>query len=319
MRNTDLTFVSYYYCPQKTLEDKPTDPRCSPYKPGAVPIPDETKCEHLCRELKLLSKLKRREPFNWLDDERSLCSLDKLMVWEAAMQFALPPHFRYLIRKLGGVNIQKTLCDKKNWITEIHKHAYSPWLALLPIDEIGFTEINSRMDVRDDAFLDDDRVATLLDKHSAGHEFDDEIVCEQLCGGLTDARIRVLLVGAPLDLKIRGRHDVTNSRMFLNIRPGVSDSTVFCGDGLLYRLDGWGEESELVKIGTALDWLESCFVSEVDERLVSGDPGKLIHTRYPQLAQKRMEELQKKKNAHSSKKARNEVMLEEDDLYGGET
>lgn len=136
-------------------------------------------------------------------------------------------------------------------------------------------------------FLDDEQTGkVVMERFDAGHEFDDCFVVKQLCGREEpeSSRTRVLLVGAPIDMT-----EERNSRMFLNIRPTETEGIV--GDGLLYRLDTWAEkgDSELALVGTALEWVQGCFLEEVDARLAKGDPGQLVEKRYPGLTEKRQQ------------------------------
>lgn len=229
----------------------------------------------LVEEVRLLQRLKRREKAVWLEPPNRLAvSTPDLEAWEAAHHVTLPRSLRALYQTMGTCSLHG-----EGELPAIY--SYSPLLALIPLDLLGWTEVyGQEEELEDDAYLDDDGSSRVLAHHQAGHEFEDEYVCQQLCGDGEDSppRTRVLLVGAPIDCP-----GSKNSRMYLNIRPN-SDNTGFVGDGLLYRLDGFDNgDSELVRIGTAFDWVNHSFLDEVEQRLAKGDPGELIAKRYPVL------------------------------------
>ena len=259
------------------------------------------KIMRLKEELRLLSRLKKRDQCSWLDqDNREKCTEDSIVKWEACHFFKLPYELRVLYQLIGGRN-KFGASDRA-----VQSHAYSPFLALISLQRIGFTEVwGGDEDPPNDDYLDDSSVQDLFYELEVGHELDDGFICDQLCGRQTkkekerdnapewgsEKRVRALLIGAPLELVSR-KGKRTSSRMLLNIRPkwkpdcvGFDTNPEFVGDGLLYRLDSIGDEgdSNLVKVGTAFDWLEQSFMSEVEDRIKSGDPGGLIAKRYPSI------------------------------------
>ncbi|KAH9260609.1 hypothetical protein BASA81_001076 [Batrachochytrium salamandrivorans] len=229
----------------------------------------------LVEEVRLLQRLKRREKAGWLDPQSRLAvSASDMEAWEAKHHIKLPQSLRALYLTMGACGLHG-----EGELPAIY--SYSPFLALIPLNLLGWTEVyGQEEELEDEAYLDDDTSNRVLTHYQAGHEFEDEYVCQQLCGDGEDSpsRTRVLLVGAPIDCP-----GSKNSRMYVNIRPNL-DNTGFVGDGLLYRLDGFDNgDSELVKIGTAFDWINHCFLDEVEQRLAKGDPGELIAKRYPVL------------------------------------
>ena len=231
--------------------------------------------QKLIEELRFISKVKRKGAFSWLVTRQSIAD-DNIAKWEHRMGLTLPLHLSVLLKAVGE-NPELKLAD---FAKTKHILAYSPLLALLPLDEIGWTEIWSGDD-EPDTYLDDPQTNKVLERFDAGHEFDDSFVCEQLCGkdfSENTQRVQVLLVGAPLDIRQRNG-SIINSRMFLNIRPNGKGG--FDGDGLLYRFDCTitrdESDSDLVKIGKGKDWIQESLVNEVEDRFaVAGENDPIV-------------------------------------------
>jgi len=239
-------------------------------------------------ELKLLSRVKRRDKFPWIEARQTPTEAE-VYGWETHKGVKLPPGVKEMY-KIVGANTEWRKLDAD----QAHIHRYSPLLALLPLDEVGWTEVWGQDHEPEEGYDDDNEAARVLKAFDAGHEFDDSFICEQLCGKDRNVEdpVRVLLVGAPINLKVmhNGKAGIVNSRMFLNIRPSKEPGK-FLGDGMLYRLDcshSQNEEgdSELIRIGTAYDWLEKCVVGEVEDRLaVAGEKDPLVQ-RYPSVIER---------------------------------
>jgi hypothetical protein len=253
------------------IPDERSNPYPSPIHVEPLTEAAKEKIKRMQEELKLLSRLKKKEKFPWLETRR-VYQEDEIIEWETTQGVKLPSQFRVLLQTLGA-NLHL-----KSQVGKIHIHTYSPLISLAPLDDIGWTEIYGNDD-EPERYEDDDKAEAMLDMFGAGHEYDDSFVCDQLCGKNKEPHVRVLLIGAPLEVKM-ANGCVVNSRMFLNIRPQIGGE--YAGDGLLYRLDCFQtsrdeSDSELVKVGNVYDWLESSIIEEVEARYkLAGEKDPLV-------------------------------------------